>query len=218
MAGRRRAGRRPCRSDHRQAAPRPHRHRRTAFRRGHHAIYQPRHGAPAEFLGVKAQAALGRTSRSIVAPLCVRAFVKSCIACRLIQNSALVPRKRASRSAVSAVTERSPLTIAPTRVAGTRNANASALTERPRGFRNSSSRTSPGCVVTRLGVPTPLVIVDDFDIRRALLGPHKADAPLVVDPDRMLSATISAQSFQPVRWRYPQVVEIERLMEHVELP
>jgi mRNA interferase MazF len=37
------------------------------------------------------QAARGRTSRAIASPLSMRAFVRSCIACRFIQNSGLVP-------------------------------------------------------------------------------------------------------------------------------
>src|SRR5262245_20200981 len=114
-------------------------------------------------------AARGRTSRSIFGPLSWRALVRSCMDCKFIQNSGLVPKKRASRNAVSAVTERSPLTIAPMRVAGTRKAIASAFTDMPSGARNSSPSASPGCVVTRLGVATPLVVVDDFDIGRPLL-------------------------------------------------
>jgi hypothetical protein len=43
-----------------------------------------------------------------------------------------------------AVTDRSPLTMAPIRVAGTRNAIASAFTDMPSGLRNSSPSTSPG--------------------------------------------------------------------------
>jgi hypothetical protein len=72
-------------------------------------------------------------------------------ACRLIQNSGLVPKKRAKRKAVSAVTARSPLTMAPMRVAGTRKAIAKALTDIARVLRNSLFRTSPGWAVTRLG-------------------------------------------------------------------
>src|SRR5438128_889746 len=98
--------------------------------------------------------------------------------------AALVAKKRASRSAVSAVTARSPLTMAPRRVAGTRKDSASAFTDMPSGWRNSALSTSPGCVVTRSGVATPLVIVRDFDIGRTLLGPWEADAPLIVDADR----------------------------------
>jgi hypothetical protein len=32
------------------------------------------------------------------------------------------------------------------------------------------------------------MMVDDLDISRTLLGPHKADAPLVVDSDRMVAS------------------------------
>src|SRR5205807_3393242 len=111
----------------------------------------------------------------------------------------LVPKKRASRKAVSAVTDRSPLTMAPMRVAGTRSAIASAFTDIPSGLRNSSLSTSPGWVVTRSGVATPLMVIDDFDIGRTLLGPGEADAPLVVDADRVLAAPVSDKRFQPVR-------------------
>jgi hypothetical protein len=35
------------------------------------------------------------------------------------------------------------------------------------------------------------MVVDDFDIFRTLLGPHKANAPLIVDVDRVLARTIN---------------------------
>jgi hypothetical protein len=57
----------------------------------------------------RTQAARGRTSLAIVAQFSRCALVRSCIVCRLSQSSALVPKKRASRRAVSAVTARSPL-------------------------------------------------------------------------------------------------------------
>src|SRR5215469_14610745 len=132
--------------------------------------------------GVDDQAARGRTSRWIFPPLSRRALVKSYIACKFIQNSGLVPKNRARRKAVSAVTDRSPLMIAPMRVAGTRKAMASAFTDMPSGLRNSSLNTSPGWDVTRSGVTTPsvavrLVVIDDFDIGGTLLGPTETDAP-----------------------------------------
>jgi hypothetical protein len=40
-----------------------------------------------------------------------RARVRPCIACKFIQGSGLVPKKRANRKAVSAVTDRSPLAM-----------------------------------------------------------------------------------------------------------
>src|SRR5262245_62968550 len=103
------------------------------------------------------------------------------------------------------------------RVAGTRNAIASAFTDMPSGARNSSPSTSPGWVVTRFGVATPLVVVDDFDIGGPLLGPGETDAPLVVDPDRMLSAAVSRECFEPVCRRRAQVVEAARIVKHIEL-
>jgi hypothetical protein len=50
------------------------------------------------------------------------------------------------------------------RVAGTSNASAAAWTESPNGRRNSSANTSPGWVVTRSGVPTLSVVIDDFSL------------------------------------------------------
>jgi hypothetical protein len=59
---------------------------------------------------------------------------------------------------------------------------------------------------TRSGVAAPpiavrLVIVDDFDIGRTLLGPGETDTPLVVDADRVLPASVSRESLEPVRRR-----------------
>ena len=80
----------------------------------------------------------------MAAPFSILVFVRSCMACRFIQNSGLVSKKRARRNAVSAVTERSPFTMAPMRVAGTRKAIASALIDIPRGLRNSSFKHLAG--------------------------------------------------------------------------
>src|SRR5262245_19003431 len=172
---------------------------------------------PPPFTTDHAASARGRTSRWILPPLSRRALVKSYIACRFIQNSGLVPKNRASRNAVSPVTDRSPLTIAPMRVAGTRKAMASAFTDIPSGRRNSSPSTSPGWVVTRSGVAIALVVIDDFDIGRTLLGPHETDAPLIVDADRMLAGAVSRERLEPVRRRCTQVVEVAGVVEHVEL-
>ena len=117
---------------------------------------------------------------------------------------------------MSAITARSPLTMAPMRVAGTRKAIAKALTDIASGLRNSSLSTSPGWAFTRLGVAMALVVVDDFDIGRSFFGPGETDTPLVVDPDRVLSPTAAGQRLQPVcRW-CAQVVELPRGMKHVE--
>jgi hypothetical protein len=62
------------------------------------------------------------------------------------------------------------------------------------------------------------VVVDDFDIGRTLLGPYEADAPLVIDADRMLSAAVTRQGVESVRRRRAQVIETARVMKHVQLP
>jgi hypothetical protein len=61
------------------------------------------------------------------------------------------------------------------------------------------------------------MVVDDFDIGWAFLRPNKADAPLVVDTDRVLTATISCEGFGPIRGRRAQVAEVASGVKHVEL-
>jgi hypothetical protein len=107
--------------------------------------------------------------------------------------------------------------IAPIRVAGTRNAMARAFTDMPIGSRNSSRSTSPGWLVTRLGVAIRLVVIDDFDIGRPFFRPSKTNAPLVVDPDRVLPVAVCREHLQSVSWRRPQIAEIARDMQHIEL-
>jgi hypothetical protein len=60
---------------------------------------------------------------------------------RLSQNAGAVPKYRASRRTVSALTARglSSQMIAPIRVAGTRKARARALADSPRGLNSSRS-------------------------------------------------------------------------------
>jgi hypothetical protein len=37
------------------------------------------------------------------------------------------------------------------------------------------------------------VVVDDFDIGRAFFGPGETDAPLIIDPDRVLPPMAASQ-------------------------
>jgi hypothetical protein len=60
------------------------------------------------------------------------------------------------------------------------------------------------------------VVVDDFDIGRSFLGPSKADAPLIVDSNRVLSVTTPREHFKPIPRRGPQIVEIARNMQQIE--
>src|SRR5262245_2405237 len=90
-------------------------------------------------------------------------------------------------------------------------ARASAVWERPIGFRNSSSRISPGC-----GLGRRSVVVDDLDFVGIALSPDEADPPLVVDADRMLTAPIALQGLQPVARRHAKIIETDRVVEKTQ--
>jgi|SRR5579872_742599 len=53
----------------------------------------------------------------------------------------------------------------------------------------------------------PSVIVSDLNIERIAVEKAKADTPLVIDPDRMLSCSVVFQSFQPIRRWQPQILK-----------
>jgi hypothetical protein len=60
----------------------------------------------------------------------------------------------------------------------------------------------------RLSHEFPLVIVDDLYVVGVPFSPSEAQAPLVVDPDAVLSLSAAMQGFQAIsRWR-PQVTQI----------
>jgi hypothetical protein len=62
------------------------------------------------------------------------------------------------------------------------------------------------------------VIVDYFNVDRTRIPPTETDPILVIDPDAVLTATISPKRLQAVPGRYPQVVHDLGLIECVELP
>ena len=61
------------------------------------------------------------------------------------------------------------------------------------------------------------MIVDDLDVMRVLTIPTKANAPLVIDSDAMLSLAIPRKGLQPVSWEDPQVAQFPDLIELNEL-
>src|SRR5438876_1089921 len=63
----------------------------------------------------------------------------------------------------------------------------------------------------------PSMIVDDFDLPRAVVSPPKADSPLIVDSNAVLPTPITAEFLQPVTRRHTQVVQILRAVEHLQL-
>ena len=62
------------------------------------------------------------------------------------------------------------------------------------------------------------MIVGDFDLVALAIVPHEADAPLVVDPDAVLTRPLPLQGFQAIRRRNAQVVESLGRVEHSQLP
>jgi hypothetical protein len=61
------------------------------------------------------------------------------------------------------------------------------------------------------------MIVGDFDVPRCAIVPHKAEPPLIVDADTVLTLTISAQDFQAVARRHAQIVELTRGIQQQKL-
>jgi hypothetical protein len=54
------------------------------------------------------------------------------------------------------------------------------------------------------------MVIDNFDIRGAVLRPAKTEAPLIVYPDAVCSDTFACKRFQPVSRRYAQIVQRHR--------
>lgn len=59
------------------------------------------------------------------------------------------------------------------------------------------------------------MIVDDLDVCRVAVVPANAHAPLIVDPDRVLSGAISPECFEPKAWRL-EIVKRTDLVEECE--
>jgi hypothetical protein len=56
----------------------------------------------------------------------------------------------------------------------------------------------------------------DTNLMRSCIGPAKDYAPLLVDPDTVITFQISAQGFQPIsRWSF-QVISPSCVMEHIK--
>src|SRR5437016_2904028 len=113
------------------------------------------------------------------------------------------------------------LAIRSIRVRGKPQALARAPADIFSGTRNSSRRTSPGCMglsFLAIVASSLLVVAEDLDVRRAFPRPNKAHPELVVDPDRVLPLAIARQRLKTVAWRRPQVAEIARGVEVTQFP
>src|SRR5262245_34736536 len=101
-----------------------------------------------------------------------------------------------------------PLIISVMRLVGTSRWRARAAALMLRAL-SSSARCSPGCIVI-IGITfTLLVIVNNFDGRRAgrTVGPLEADPPLVIDADAVLPLAVSGQRFKTVTGQRGEVLQ-----------
>src|ERR1017187_10739244 len=89
------------------------------------------------------------------------------------------------------------------RVRGRSQALASAPADRLSGIRNSSRRTSPGCMgasflaifVIPICGHSKLMIVGDLYVFRSFIGPDEAHSELIVDRNSMLSVRMAGEGF-----------------------
>ena len=61
------------------------------------------------------------------------------------------------------------------------------------------------------------VVINNFNLPDAALRPFKAQAPLVIDTNTVLTFSVFLQSFEFVLWRDFQVIQITRPVEHGQL-
>lgn len=61
------------------------------------------------------------------------------------------------------------------------------------------------------------MVIDDLDLFGAVLAPNKADPPLIVDSDAVLTAAIASQGFESVPRRRAEVREPSRRIQHIQL-
>ena len=52
------------------------------------------------------------------------------------------------------------------------------------------------------------MIVGHLDVPRGVISPHKAESPLIVDANTVLTLAITAQSFQTIAGRHAKIVEL----------
>jgi hypothetical protein len=62
------------------------------------------------------------------------------------------------------------------------------------------------------------MIIDDLDVFRRAFAPDEADSPLIVDPDTVLTLSVTAESLQPVSWHCRHVLQFPGVVQHPKLP
>jgi hypothetical protein len=54
----------------------------------------------------------------------------------------------------------------------------------------------------------PLVVIHDLDVPCLTFAPTKANPPLIINADAMLTASVSLQAFEAVAWRDLKVIDL----------
>jgi len=62
------------------------------------------------------------------------------------------------------------------------------------------------------------MVVEDFHVLGRAFPPDKADPPLVVDPDAVLTPAVAFQGFQPVPRRHLEILKGLGRVDHLQLP
>jgi hypothetical protein len=62
------------------------------------------------------------------------------------------------------------------------------------------------------------MIIDNLDAFRRAFAPDEADSPLIVDPDTMLTLSVTAESLKPVSWNCRHVFQFPGVVQHPKLP
>jgi hypothetical protein len=62
------------------------------------------------------------------------------------------------------------------------------------------------------------VIIHNLDFVRPILTPYEGDAPLTVDPDRMLASPVASQCLQAVAGRTAQILQPLGCIDRSEFP
>jgi hypothetical protein len=94
---------------------------------------------------------------------------------------------------------------------------------------NSSRKISPGCTafagaflftlpaIANSSRPTS-VVVNNLNFVKLPTLPNEANTVLIVNPDAVLSFPAAAQGFKPVSRRHPQIIQIRRIVDELQLP
>ena len=61
------------------------------------------------------------------------------------------------------------------------------------------------------------MIINDFDLLGSAIAPDKANSPLVVDADAVLTGPASFQRLEAITWRWRQICQLFRLMDQPQL-